>query len=95
MSNSIGGWDPLAPETQEIPKVDDERMAQAKRYYSVFSQGDGKMILEELEYMFLNRRFYNPDTQNTTAETTNLVFKEGQKDVILRIRDFMRIAEDG
>ena len=93
MSND--GWNPLDEEAPTHVVGDDEQMVKARRFHSVFANGTGQQILEEWEETILFQSFYNPNTHDAEIEKMSMVFQEGRKDLILQIRDYIRMAEEG
>lgn len=76
--------DALAEE--EAQKSDDLDRA----YLSVFTSGQGQMVLEDLFWAYFERPSFNPELKDPT---THLAFLEGQRSVLLDIRASMRRAE--
>ena len=89
------GWNPLDPEPETTFIPNEAEMTRAKLYWSVFSRGEGKKILEEMEEAVFNGQLYNPQTKSSQDEMVAMVFRDGQRDIILRIKNYIRIAEEG
>jgi len=68
--------------------VDDEVGRMAAIYLEVFSSPGGRLVLEDLQKSFADRRSFVEGDPHATS------FREGQRDVLLAIMDLMRRARD-
>jgi F420-0:gamma-glutamyl ligase len=68
---------------------DAERLAMANTYQRVFSDDDGRRVLEDLRRSYGDRRSFVDGDALATA------FREGQRDVYLAVQDLIALARVG
>lgn len=61
-------------------------------YLDTFTSGPGREVLEDMWIAYFERPLMNP---NDHDPSTMVVFREGQRSVVLNIRAAMRRAESG
>jgi hypothetical protein len=67
---------------------EEDRLAMAQVYDRVFSDADGRIVLEDLRRSYGDRRSFVEGDALATA------FREGQRDVYLAIGDLLNVARD-